>query len=257
MSSNKDFYSSQSSDNAYQSPSYSFGSSVTDDWAVAASRTTFLRRTYAHLAGAIGLFIAIEAFLLTAIPENSLQSIIGLLTGGRWNWMIVLGAFMGVSWLAESWANSNSSRGMQYMGLGLYTVAEAVIFLPLLYIASRFYPDAIPVAGIMTAIMFGGMTIVTLITKADFSWMGRYLCWAGFLALGLILCSVLFGFNLGIFFTGAMIALASGYILYHTSNVMHRYREDQYVAASLALFASVALLFWYILQFVMSLRSND
>jgi FtsH-binding integral membrane protein len=255
MSSNKDFYSSNN--NAYQSPGYGLGSQVMDDWAVAATRTTFLRRTYAHLAGAVGLFIAIETFLLTAVPEETLQSVIRLLTGGRWNWLIVVGAFMGISWLAEQWANSNSSRGMQYLGLGLYTVAEAVIFLPLLYIASRFYDDAIPVAGVMTAVMFGGMTVVTLITKADFSWMGRYLCWGGFLALGLILCSVLFGFSLGIFFTGAMIALASGYILYHTSNVLHRYNEDQYVAASLALFASVALLFWYILQFVMSLRNND
>lgn len=255
MSSNKDFYSSNN--NAYQSPGFGLGSSVVDDWSVAATRTTFLRRTYGHLAGAVALFIAIETVLLTAVPEETLQSVIRLLTGGRWNWLIVVGAFMGVSWLAEQWANSNSSRGMQYLGLGLYTVAEAVIFLPLLYIASRFYDDAIPVAGVMTAVMFGGMTVVTLITKADFSWMGRYLCWGGFLALGLILCSILFGFSLGIFFTGAMIALASGYILYHTSNVLHRYNEDQYVAASLALFASVALLFWYILQFVMSLRNND
>jgi FtsH-binding integral membrane protein len=255
MSSNKDFYSSNN--NAYQSSGFGLGSSVVDDWSEAATRTTFLRRTYGHLAGAVGLFIAIETVLLTAVPEETLQSVIRLLTGGRWNWLIVVGAFMGVSWLAEQWANSNSSRGMQYLGLGLYTVAEAVIFLPLLYIASRFYDDAIPVAGVMTAVMFGGMTVVTLITKADFSWMGRYLCWGGFLALGLILCSILFGFSLGIFFTGAMIALASGYILYHTSNVLHRYNEDQYVAASLALFASVALLFWYILQFVMSLRNND
>ena len=50
-----------------------------------------------------------------------------------------------------------------------------------------------------------------------------------------------------------MIALASGYILYDTSNVLHHYREDQYVAAAIELFADVALMFWYILQiFVMS-----
>jgi FtsH-binding integral membrane protein len=35
---------------------------------------------------------------------------------------------------------------------------------------------------------------------------------------------------------------------------MHEYRVGQHVAASLALFASVALLFWYILQLLMSSR---
>jgi FtsH-binding integral membrane protein len=62
---------------------------------------------------------------------------------------------------------------------------------------------------------------------------------------------------LGLLFVAAMILMASGYILYHTSNVMHEYNEEQYVAASLALFASVALLFWYALQLVMSLRNRE
>ena len=53
-----------------------------------------------------------------------------------------------------------------------------------------------------------------------------------------------------------MIALASMYILYDTSNVLRTYRTDQYVAASLALFASVALLFWYILRLFIQLRRN-
>jgi FtsH-binding integral membrane protein len=38
---------------------------------------------------------------------------------------------------------------------------------------------------------------------------------------------------------------------------LHHYRTDQYVAASLALFASVALLFWYILRIMISLNSRD
>ena len=45
-----------------------------------------------------------------------------------------------------------------------------------------------------------------------------------------------------------------GYILYYTSNILHQYRTDQYVAAALALFASVALLFWYVIQIFMASR---
>ena len=63
---------------------------------------------------------------------------------------------------------------------------------------------------------------------------------------------MLFDFNLGNLFAGVMVAFAAAYILYYTSNILHHYRLDQHVAASLALFASVALLFWYILQLFMN-----
>ena len=72
--------------------------------------------------------------------------------------------------------------------------------------------------------------------------------------MGLIVCAVLFGFNLGLVFSFAMVFLASGAILYDTSKILHNYGPQQYVAASLQLFASVALLFWYVLQIVMNRR---
>jgi hypothetical protein len=71
-------------------------------------------------------------------------------------------------------------------------------------------------------------------------------------AMALIVLGILFGFSLGIWFVWAMIVAACGYILYYTSNVLHHYRTDQHVAAALALFASVALLFWYVIQIFMS-----
>ena len=53
-------------------------------------------------------------------------------------------------------------------------------------------------------------------------------------------------------FFGAMVLLAAGSILYTTSNVLRHYRPDQYVAASLALFSGVALMFYYILLMFMN-----
>jgi len=179
------------------------------------------------------------------------------MTGG-YSWFIVLAAFMGVSWLAEKWARSGASAQMQYAGLALYVVAEAVIFLPLLYIATYFSsPHVIPTAGIVTALLFGGLTYIAFTTRRDFSFLGSILSLGGFVALGVIIASMLFGLNLGVFFAGLMVAYAGGAILYNTSNIMHQYRPDQHVAAALALFASVALLFWYVLQIVMSLASDD
>jgi FtsH-binding integral membrane protein len=38
--------------------------------------------------------------------------------------------------------------------------------------------------------------------------------------------------------------------------MIHHYQPGQHVAASLALFASVALLFWWILRLIMSLQRD-
>lgn len=221
------------------------------------ARATFIRRTYAHLAGAVGVFVALEAVLFTVVPAATMESLVTRMLSG-WSWLLVLGAFMGVSWLARSWANSDASRGMQYAGLGLYVVAEAVVFLPILYMAMRIDPQIPAMAGLLTLVTFGGLTGFVFVTRVDLSWMGKFLFLGGILAMGLIVCSIFFGgFNLGVWFSGAMVGLASGYILYDTSNVMHHYRTEQHVAASLALFASVALLFWYILQLLMHFSSSD
>jgi FtsH-binding integral membrane protein len=137
-------------------------------------------------------------------------------------------------------------------------VAEAVIFTPLMYFASRFAgPDVIPIAGIITLLLFFGLTLIVFLTRADFSFLRIGLGIAAFAALGIIVCSILFGFQLGVIFSAAMIVFACGWILYDTSNVLHHYRIGQHVAASLALFASVALLFWYVLRLVMALTSRD
>ena len=237
-------------------PSYSgFDRSVAE--AGESERTAFIRRTYAHLAGAIAAFVAIETLIFTMVPEATLQSVFGTLFANRFSWLVVLGAFMGVSWLANHWASSSTSLATQYLGLGLYVLAEAVVFLPILYAASRFAPGAIGAAGIITLAVFGGLTIVVFVTRADFSWLGRYLCLAGFVALGFMICGMLFNFGLGTWFAAIMVGVASGYILYDTSNVLHRYRASQHVAAALALFASVALLFWYVLRIVMSFSNRN
>lgn len=230
--------------NPYASPSYSLASQATVD-----ERAAFMTRTYLHLAGAIGVLVIVEAALqMTPIAASASR----LMMGSRFGWLAVMGLFMGASWIAESWASSSTSRGMQYAGLALYTAAEAIILMPLIYFASLRSPQSIPAAGVATLLMFAAMTGIVMITKKDLSFMRRYLMFAGFAAIGIIVVAILTGFNLGPIFSVAMIALACGYILYHTSNVIHHYRTDQHVAASLALFASVALLFWYILQLFMS-----
>jgi FtsH-binding integral membrane protein len=143
---------------------------------------------------------------------------------------------------------------MQYAGLGVYVVAEAILFLPLLYIATHFTNDPYLVAsaGLMTLVVFGGLSAVVFLTKADFSFL-RYALWiGGFAAMGLIVASFFLPISLGFWFSAAMIVFAAGSILYNTSNIMHHYNTNQHVAASLALFSSITLMLWYVIQLFMS-----
>jgi len=215
-------------------------------------RASFIRKTYLHLAGAVFIFILMEAYLVTSGAGLWMAQ---RMTGG-YSWLIVLGLFMGVSVLAQWWANSQTSRAMQYMGLGLFVVAEAIVFLPLLFMAavrSDGY-ELFAKAGITTLGLFLGLTAVVFLTRKDFSFLGPILMIGGFVALGFIASGIIFGFSLGNIFAFVMVAFAGAAILYDTSNVLHHYHPNQHVAASLSLFASVALLFWYILRIFMGSR---
>jgi len=233
--------------NPYEAPRFSFAAEAAES-----ERASFIAKTYLHLAGAVAAFVAIEAVILGMFPQVA-ESITRTLLGTQFGWLIVLGAFMVVSWIANSWANSDSSVGMQYMGLSLYVVAEAIIFVPLLWYAYTLHPNALWEAALATIALFGALTAFVFVTKKDFSFLRGILVVASMGAMLIIVISVITGaFAFWTVFVVGMIALACGYILYSTSNVLHHYRIGQHVAASLALFAAVALLFWYILQLFMS-----
>jgi hypothetical protein len=146
----------------------------------------------------------------------------------------------------------------QYLGLAVYVVLEAFIFMPLLLLAQILVGgQIIALAGFLTIFMVAAFTFLTFLNRWDFSFLGGFLAIFGFIALGISLAGILFGFSLGLWFSGAMILFASGAILYDTSNIMLHYNTRQYVAASLSLFASVALLFYYILSFLLRFTSRD
>lgn len=226
---------------------------------VADARVLFIQRVYAHLAGAVLAFVALEALLVNTV---SFKTVLALCGGGSgWGFLFVLLAFMGASWLANTWARSETSPAMQYLGLGLYIVAEAVIFLPLLFIATHMMGSQgqyiIWQAGILTLMVFGGLTMSVFLTKNDYSSLGPILCVGSWIAFGVIIAGIAFGFTLGLFFCFAMVALLCGYILYETSQVVLHWPTHLHVAAALMLFSSVATLFWYILRILMILNSRD
>jgi uncharacterized protein len=222
-------------------------------------RVAFLRRTYGHLGAALVGLAVLTYALMTYATEFSFGFSRWALQG-QLNWILVLGAFMLTGYIAERLATSDSSRGMQYVGLGLGVVAQSIILQPLLWVAVLRFGDGstalIGQAIAITLAIFIGLTLTVFVTKKDFSFMRGVLMVASFAALGIILASWIFGFSLGLIFVAAMIALMAGYILYQTSLVMQYFPPTHHVAAALMLFSTISTLFWYVLQLLMSLRRD-
>lgn len=214
-------------------------------------RASFYRKVYTHLALAILAFIGVETLLIKFVPE----SFIAAMFGGRGIWLLILGLF----WLGSILSNRlvfNPSREKQYLGLGVYVILEALIFLPMIYIGIGMSGGAVIMqAALLTLFMFGGLTATVFLTKTDFSFLRTFLVVGGFVALGIIVVGMIFGFELGLWFSAAMVVIASASILYNTSQIKNQFSTEQYVGASLQLFASIMLLFWYILRILMSRRS--
>lgn len=211
------------------------------------TRAAFLNKTYLHLLGAICAFTGIEIVLFkTGLAYEMGRAMLST------NWLLVLGGFIVVSWIATHVAHTARSLPAQYAALAGFVVAEAIIFVPLLMLAMMAEPAVIRSAATVTLMGFGGLTAVAVVTGKDFSFLRGLLMFGGILALVAIVAGVLFGFELGTWFSIAMIGLAGGAILYDTSNILHHYPEDRYVGAALELFASVALMFWYVLRLFLS-----
>ena len=212
-------------------------------------KASFYRKTYMHVALAILAFIFVETALLMVVPAELIMGMVSQ----KYVWLLTIGGFWLASMLAEKWTMA-SSRSMQYAGLGFYVLLEAIIFLPLIHIAVNKTDNIslIPQAGLITFMLFVGLTGVALTSKRDFSFLRSVLIIGGFISLGLIIAGWIFQFNLGLWFSAGMVFLAGASILYQTNQLKNVYTTEQYVGASLQLFASVMLLFWYVLRILMS-----
>lgn len=213
-------------------------------------RSEFIWKCYAHVVGAIIAVAVIETYLFQsgvawAIAGPMMQSP-----------MLVLMAFIGLSWGASHLAHRLESKTSQYAAFAAFVVTWSLMFVPMLAIAmvksAESGSNIVESAASVT--IFGCVALIAtaMITRRDFSFLRGILVWGFFVAMGLIGASFLFGWNLGTWFSVGMIGFAGAAVLYDTSNIMHHYPQDKYVAASMALFGSIAMMFWYILRLFMS-----
>lgn len=210
-------------------------------------RGAFVVRVYQHLALAIVAFMAFEVVLFKIGAAEALYDF--LASGGSYRWLMILGGFMVVNRIAAVSVSNLDNPGLQYAGLFGMAGAEAVIFAPFLFMV--FNSDnagSIWQAAAITAVGFAGLTVIGFVTKRDLSFMRPLIMWGSLIAIGLIVIAVFFGFNLGIWFSIAMVGLSGASILYQTQKIIRQYPANAHVAAAVGLFGSVMMMFWYVLR---------
>lgn len=221
-------------------------------------RVAFLRRTYGHLGVALVAFAALTGGIMRFAPEQSFRASLWATQG--YHWLLVMGVFMLAGFLSERMATSNTSRTIQYVGLGLSVVIYSLLLQPLLWVAlltSKTHADfnmLVGSAALITIAIFVGLTLTVFVTKKDFSFLRGALSIASFAIFGIVIASLLFGFQLGALYCGFVIVVMAGYILYETSVIADRFPPSHHVAAALMLFSTIATLFIYVLRLLMELN---
>lgn len=216
------------------------------------TRQKFIRKTYLHLAAAIALFALLEFVMIKLGLHYAAMQLVSAI--GAFGFFAVIMVFGFASSFMERWALTSVSLEKQYLAWGASILIEALIFLPIIGIALTYFGhvNLLQQASVVTIALVIGLTAVVFTTGKDFSFLRPLITIGSIVAIGIFLASLLFGFTLGLVFWGAMVLIAMGAILYTTSQIQYNYHESQYVGASLALFAAVGMLFWYVIQFLMS-----
>jgi len=147
-------------------------------------------------------------------------------------------------------------RGVNVVVFFLISALWGVITLPLMAyaMAATGGVGVIFQAAGITSIVFGGLTGYVLITKKDFGFLGGLL-FAGLMVLlgGVVVGIVgqLMGYPMSILSLAISmfsVFLFSGYILYDTSEILHRYSTDMVVPAAFSLMLNFIIIFRSILM---------
>ena len=218
-------------------------------------RAAFVMRVYQHVLAAVGAFVAIEAlFFMTGIAEGLYDFFFA--SGGRW--LVMLGAFMVGQWFVSNAVSDLENPSRQYAGLFGSAAIYAVLFAPFLHYVYKVEEagSTVAAAAVITAIGFAILSVVAFLTRKDLSFLRPMVMWGFGGALLLIIGSVIFGFNLGVWFSVAMIVLSGAAILYQTQTIIRKYPATAYVAGAVQLFGSLMMMFWYVLRLLMQLTRN-
>ncbi|MEY4272588.1 MAG: hypothetical protein RL250_1454, partial [Verrucomicrobiota bacterium] len=222
--------------------------------APASDRVAFFKRTYLHVAGAFAAFGALlYAFFTTGVAAAIMKGFGSLLNSmGGFGVLVVMLMFWAGTYVAQKLAENRASRPSQYLGLGLYVVLEAIIFVPLIVmvaIKTHGNPGEVLIpACAVTAALVAGLTVAVFTMGVDFSFLRVAIVIGSICALGIILVAAFTDSQLGNWFSIIMILLMATVILYQTQVIKDSCETDQHVLAAFILFSAFVTLLFYVIR---------
>jgi len=222
--------------------------------APASDRVAFFKRTYLHVAGAFAAFGALlYAFFVTDVARSIMQGFGSIMSSmGGFGILVVMLMFWGGTYVAQKMAENRASRPSQYLGLGLYVVLEAIIFVPLIVMVAfktNGNPGEILIpACAVTAALVVGLTVAVFTMGIDFSFLRVAIVIGSICALGIILVAAFTDSQLGNWFSIIMILLMATVILYQTQVIKDSCETDQHVLAAFILFSAFVTLLFYVIR---------
>ena len=206
--------------------------------ALPAARLDFIRKVYAAFLGSIlvGAAGVVATLRIAAVGQFVMEHYVLVLVAE-------VAAVLGVVFMRRRPGVNLAVFGAFALLSGLTT---GVIVMS--YAAAGLFDVVVQAAG-MTVVAFGGLTGYVFVSGRDFSFLRGFVTTGLFVVLGGVLLSM-FVQSSAISFAVAAggVLLFSAFILYDTSQIIHHYREEEWVAAAMALYLDVLNLFLFLLQ---------
>lgn len=218
--------------------------------AMGVQRNSVLRKTYGLLAASF-IPCALGAFAAAATGFNLFS-----LTGNRWAGIIAFFAFFyGMVFLIEKNRYSNVGAGL----LMVFTFGMGALISPLLQYSLSIPGGAnlVATAALMTAAVFGVMSVMARKANIDTNALGRFLSVGGVILMIAVVANLFLQMPVfGLAIAGAFVFFSSLVIMWQVRTVIEG-GEDSHISAALTIFISLYNIFQSLLHILLSLAGND
>ncbi len=213
-------------------------------YAPANVRAEFIRKVYNLFFVSILVTVGVGAFC--AQPTVA-PAMLGMLPA-----LLIGGFLIGIIMAFARW-----TTGLNVLLFYLYSAIQGAILGPVLTLLNQAAPGVPTQAAVLTAVVFGGLSLYAIQSGKDFSFLGGLL-FAGI--IGLVVAGIVMWFVhsslLHTLYAFLGVLIFSGYILYDTSQIMKRLGPEEAIAGAISLYLDLLNLFWFILQLLMELNNR-
>lgn len=211
-------------------------------------RAAFFRQAYLGFALLLLLWIAVECWLIQLPISRTLYH---LWFDSNTGWMGVLAGFLILRFITRQVSNRGLHWSLQFLSLAACLILQSILFLPILLHGQHMTGSPfLKEASILAGSLFLGIVATAISIRRDFNKylaLSQILLWLG---AGLLACAFIWGFKEGWFILLSLTAIASFAVFHETLRILKYQDTDEVFGASLNLFASLSLLLWVSLRFV-------